>query len=151
MTKMMKKVMVTMVMLVAVLAISAAPAQAATRRTTKLQMNIKQTKVLKFTKKKLPKKAKVSWTSSNKNVVAVNRNGKVIAKRPGTAKIMARYGKNKYVYVINVKKAAKKASTAPVKKMSSSINKASDRLYRVEKTIYYTDGRVESTIYYYYK
>ena len=151
MTKMMKKVMVTMVMLVAVLAISAAPAQAATQRTTKLQMNIKQTKVLKFTKKKLPKKAKVSWTSSNKNVVAVNRNGKVIAKRPGTAKIMARYGKNKYVYVINVKKAAKKASTASVKKMSSSINKASDRLYRVEKTIYYTDGRVESTIYYYYK
>lgn len=150
MTKMMKKVIVMMVMLVAVFAISAVPAQAATR-TTKLQLNVKQTKMLKFTRKKLPKKAKVSWTSSNKNVVAVNRNGKIIAKRPGTAKIIARYRKNRYIYVINVKKAVKKASSAPVKKMSSSINKASDRLYRVEKTIYYTDGRVESTIYYYYK
>lgn len=150
MTKTMKKVMVTMMMLVAVLTISAAPAQAATR-TTKLQMNIKQTKVLKFTKKKLPKKAKVSWTSSNKNVVAVNRNGKIIAKRPGTVKITARYKKNKYVYIINVKKVAKKASSAAVKGMSSSINKAGDRLYRIEKTIYYTDGRVESIISYYYK
>ena len=140
MTKMMKKVMVMMVMLVAVFAISAVPAQAATR-TTKLQLNVKQTKMLKFTRRKLPKKAKVSWTSSNKNVVAVNRNGKIIAK----------YRKNRYIYVINVKKAVKKASSAPVKKMSSSINKASDRLYRVEKTIYYTDGRVESIIYYYYK
>lgn len=150
MTKMMKKVMVMMVMLVAVFAISAVPAQAATR-TTKLQLNVKQTKMLKFTRRKLPQKAKVSWTSSNKNVVAVNRNGKIIAKRPGIAKIIARYRKNRYIYVINVKKAVKKASSAPVKKMSSSINKASDRLYRVEKTIYYTDGRVESIIYYYYK
>lgn len=72
MTKMMKKVMVMMVMLVAVFAISAVPAQAATR-TTKLQLNVKQTKMLKFTRKKLPKKAKVSWTSSNKNVVAVKQ------------------------------------------------------------------------------
>lgn len=57
MTKMMKKVMVMMVMLVAVFAISAVPAQAATR-TTKLQLNVKQTKVLKFTRKKLSQKGK---------------------------------------------------------------------------------------------
>lgn len=51
-----------------------------------------------------------SWKSSNSKVASVNKNGKVTAKKPGTAKITARLGGKKFVCTVTVKKASAAAN-----------------------------------------
>ena len=47
-------------------------------------------------------KSKVKWTSADKNIVTVNKNGKLTAKSNGTAVITATYGKKKYNALVKV-------------------------------------------------
>lgn len=47
-------------------------------------------------------KNKIKWSSSNKNVATVNKNGKVTAKESGTCKIYANVGNKKYSCKITV-------------------------------------------------
>lgn len=55
----------------------------------------------------LNNKKKVKWSSSNKKVATVTKKGKVKAKKKGTAKIVAKVGKKKYICKITVGKASK--------------------------------------------
>ena len=57
------------------------------------------------------KKNKIRWKSSDKKVVSVSRNGKIKARRNGSAVVTARYQNKKYkCKVLVVPKAAKQAS-----------------------------------------
>lgn len=52
-------------------------------------------------------KAKVTWTSSKKSIATVNKDGKVTAKKEGTATITATVNKKKYTCEVTVFKAQK--------------------------------------------
>lgn len=54
-------------------------------------------------------KKKPKWSSSKKSVAVVSRNGRVTAKKAGTAKITAKIGKKKYTCKVIVKNPAKPA------------------------------------------
>lgn len=61
-------------------------------------------------------KAKVTWTSSKKSVARVSKKGKVIAKKPGNAKIIAKVSKKKLTCKLTVKakgNGGRKETTAP--------------------------------------
>lgn len=60
-----------------------------------------QSKTLKIT----GTKQKVTWSSSKKTVATVNKSGKVVAKKAGTAMITAIVNKKKYTCKVTVKKA----------------------------------------------
>lgn len=65
--------------------------------------------------KGVSKKTKIKWKSSKKKVAAVSKKGVVKAKKAGTTKITAKYGKKKKVWTVKVtKKTAKKAGVASV-------------------------------------
>ncbi len=73
---------------------------------SKLTLTVGKTKTIKLKK---AKKLKVKWSSSNKKVATVTKNGKIKAKKKGTAKIIAKYKGKKYICKVTVKK--KKVST----------------------------------------
>jgi len=58
-----------------------------------------QTAVLKIS----GAKEKVKWSSSKKSVAAVTPTGKIVAKKKGTAKIIAKIGRKKYTCKVTVK------------------------------------------------
>ncbi|MDE6852973.1 MAG: Ig-like domain-containing protein [Lachnospiraceae bacterium] len=58
------------------------------------------------------KNKQIKWSSSKKSVVTVNKSGKIIAKKKGTAKITAKYKKKKYKCSIVVKKTAQVGSSS---------------------------------------
>lgn len=138
MTKKMKKAMVTMMMVVfAAMLLMVAPVQAASKtKTTKVTMKAGQSKTLR-----VKTASKVKWSSSNKAIVTVNKKGKIIARRAGKAKITAKYGKKKAVFVVTVK------STPCV---ASSIRKENETMYRVDRTEWGADGSSSTSSYYYY-
>ena len=138
MTKKMKKAMVTMMMVVfAAMLLMVAPVQAASKtKTTKVTMKAGQSKTLRV---KTP--GKVKWSSSNKAIVSVNKKGKIVARRAGKAKITAKYGKKKAVFVVTVK------STPCV---ASSIRKENETMYRIDRTEWGADGSSSTSSYYYY-
>ena len=138
MTKKMKKAMVTMMMVVfAAMLLMVAPVQAASKtKTTKVTMKAGQSKTLR-----VKTAGKVKWSSSNKAIVSVNKKGKIVARRAGKAKITAKYGKNKAVFVVTVK------STPCV---ASSIRKENETMYRIDRTEWGADGSSSTSSYYYY-
>ena len=138
MTKKMKKAMVTMMMVVfAAMLLMVAPVQAASKtKTTKVTMKAGQSKTLR-----VKTAGKVKWNSSNKAIVSVNKKGKIVARRAGKAKITAKYGKKKAVFVVTVK------STPCV---ASSIRKENETMYRIDRTEWGADGSSSTSSYYYY-
>ena len=138
MTKKMKKAMVTMMMVVfAAMLLMVAPVQAASKtKTTKVTMKAGQSKTLR-----VKTAGKVKWSSSNKAIVSVNKKGKIVARRAGKAKITAKYGKKKAVFVVTVK------STPCV---ASSIRKENETKYRIDRTEWGADGSSSTSSYYYY-
>lgn len=130
--------MVTMMMVVfAAMLLMVAPVQAASKtKTTKVTLKAGQSKTLI-----IKTVGKVKWSSSNKAIVSVNKKGKIIARRAGKAKITAKYGKKKAVFVVTVK------STPCV---ASSIRKENETMYRVDRTEWGADGSSSTSSYYYY-
>lgn len=138
MTKKMKKAMVTMMMVVfAAMLLMVAPVQAASKtKTTKVTLKAGQSKTLR-----IKTVGKVKWSSNNKAIVSVNKKGKIVARRAGKAKITAKYGKKKAVFVVTVK------STPCV---ASSIRKENETMYRIDRTEWGADGSSSTSSYYYY-
>lgn len=137
MTKTMRKMVVTMMVVFAAMLLMVAPVQAASKtKTTKVTLKAGQSKTLR-----VKTASKVKWSSSNKAIVSVNKRGKVVARRAGKAKITAKYGKKKAVFVVTVK-------GTPC--MASSIRKESETMYRVDRTEWGADGSSSTSSYYYY-
>lgn len=132
------KRMVTMMMVVfAAMLLMVAPVQAASKtKTTKVTLKAGQSKTLR-----VKTASKVKWSSSNKAIVTVNKKGKIVARRAGKAKITAKYGKKKTVFVVTVK------STPCV---ASSIRKENETMYRIDRTEWGADGSSSTSSYYYY-
>lgn len=137
MTKTMKKAMVTMMMVFAAMLLMVAPVQAASKtKTTKVTLKAGQSKTLR-----VKTASKVKWSSSNKAIVTVNKKGKIVARRAGKAKITAKYGKKKAVFVVTVK-------NTPC--ITSSIRKENETMYLVDRTEWGADGSSSTSSYYYY-
>lgn len=137
MTKTMKKAMVTMMMVFAAMLLMVAPVQAASKtKTTKVTLKAGQSKTLR-----VKTASKVKWSSSNKAIVTVNKKGKIVARRAGKAKITAKYGKKKAVFVVTVKN---------TQCITSSIRKENETMYRVDRTEWGADGSSSTSSYYYY-
>lgn len=137
MTKKMRKTMVTMMMVFAAMLLMVAPVQAASKtKTTKVILKAGQSKTLR-----VKTAGKVKWSSSNKAIVSVNKKGKIVARRAGKAKITAKYGKKKAVFVVTVK-------NTPC--ITSSIRKENETMYRVDRTEWGADGSSSTSSYYYY-
>lgn len=132
------KRMVTMMMVVfAAMLLMVAPVQAASKtKTTKVTLKAGQSKTLR-----VKAASKVKWSSSNKAIVTVNKKGKIVARRAGKAKITAKYGKKKAVFVVTVK-------NTPC--VASSIRKENETMYRVDRTEWGADGSSSTSSYYYY-
>ena len=132
------KRMVTMMMVVfAAMLLMVAPVQAASKtKTTKVTLKAGQSKTLR-----VKTAGKVKWSSSNKAIVSVNKKGKIVARRAGKAKITAKYGKKKAVFVVTVK-------NTPC--VASSIRKENETMYRIERTEWGADGSSSTSSYYYY-
>lgn len=132
------KRMVTMMMVVfAAMLLMVAPVQAASKtKTTKVTLKAGQSKTLR-----VKTASKVKWSSSNKAIVTVNKKGKIVARRAGKAKITAKYGKKKAVFVVTVK-------NTPC--ITSSIRKENETMYRVDRTEWGADGSSSTFSYYYY-
>lgn len=132
------KRMVTMMMVVfAAMLLMVAPIQAASKtKTTKVTLKAGQSKTLR-----VKTASKVKWSSSNKAIVTVNKKGKIVARRAGKAKITAKYGKKKAVFVVTVK-------NTPC--ITSSIRKENETMYRVDRTEWGADGSSSTSSYYYY-
>lgn len=132
------KRMVTMMMVVfAAMLLMVAPVQAASKtKTTKVTLKAGQSKTLR-----VKTTSKVKWSSSNKAIVTVNKKGKIVARRAGKAKITAKYGKKKAVFVVTVK-------NTPC--ITSSIRKENETMYRVDRTEWGADGSSSTSSYYYY-
>lgn len=130
--------MVTMMMVVfAAMLLMVAPVQAASKtKTTKVTLKAGQSKTLR-----VKTANKVKWSSSNKAIVTVNKKGKIVARRAGKAKITAKYGKKKAVFVVTVK-------NTPC--ITSSIRKENETMYRVDRTEWGADGSSSTSSYYYY-
>lgn len=130
--------MVTMMMVVfAAMLLMVAPVQAASKtKTTKVTLKAGQSKTLR-----VKTAGKVKWSSSNKAIVTVNKKGKIVARHAGKAKITAKYGKKKAVFVVTVK------STPCV---ASSIRKENETMYRIDRTEWGADGSSSTSSYYYY-
>lgn len=132
------KRMVTMMMVVfAAMLLMVAPVQAASKtKTTKVTLKAGQSKTLR-----VKTASKVKWSSSNQAIVTVNKKGKIVARRAGKAKITAKYGKKKAVFVVTVK-------NTPC--ITSSIRKENETMYRVDRTEWGADGSSSTSSYYYY-
>lgn len=132
------KRMVTMMMVVfAAMLLMVAPVQAASKtKTTKVTLKAGQSKTLR-----VKTASKVKWSSSNKAIVTVNKKGKIVARRAGKAKITAKYGKKKAVFVVTVK-------NTPC--VASSIRKENETMYRIDRTEWGADGSSSTSSYYYY-
>ena len=132
------KRMVTMLMVVfAAMLLMVAPVQAASKtKTTKVTLKAGQSKTLR-----VKTASKVKWSSSNKAIVTVNKKGKIVARRAGKAKITAKYGKKKAVFVVTEK-------DTPC--VASSIRKENETMYRIDRTEWGADGSSSTSSYYYY-
>lgn len=130
--------MVTMMMVVfAAMLLMVAPVQAASKtKTTKVTLKAGQSKTLR-----VKTAGKVKWSSSNKAIVTVNKKGKIVARHAGKAKITAKYGKKKAVFVVTVK-------NTPC--VASSIRKENETMYRIDRTEWGADGSSSTSSYYYY-
>lgn len=137
MTKTMKKITMMALVVMTMMVMLIAPVQAASKaKTTKVTMKAGQSKILRV---KTASKAK--WSSSNKAIVTVNKKGKIVARRAGKAKIIAKYGKKKVVFVVTVK-------NTPC--VASSIRKENETMYRIDRTEWGADGSSSTSSYYYY-
>ena len=137
MTKTMKKITMMALVVMTMMVMLIAPVQAAAKtKITKVTMKAGQSKTLR-----VKTASKVKWSSSNKAIVSVSKKGKIVARRAGKAKITAKYGKKKAVFVVTVK-------GTPC--MASSIRKESETMYRVDRTEWGADGSSSTSSYYYY-
>ena len=137
MAKTMKKITMMALVVMTMMVMLIAPVQAASKtKTTKVTLKAGQSKTLR-----VKTASKVKWSSSNKAIVTVNKKGKIVAHRAGKAKITAKYGKKKTVFVVTVK------STPCV---ASSIRKENETMYRIDRTEWGADGSSSTSSYYYY-
>lgn len=105
---------------------SAQPTEAKTVKAKKLKLKKKKLSIKVGAKKTLkvtvkPKKAKLTWKSSNKKVATVTKKGVVKGKKKGTAKITVTSGKKKATCKVTVKKAAKTYSISSVQVINSKV------------------------------
>ncbi len=99
--------------------LTAGTAQAAKK--VKLNKKSVTLKVGKSIKLKLKNaKKKVKWSSKNKSVAVVNNKGKVTAKNPGTAKIVARHAGKKYSCTVRVVKKGETTTPSNTSEPSST-------------------------------
>lgn len=92
------------IMLIIIMSINLFPVQANAAK--KVELNKKKLSLYvgeSFTLKLKNNKKKVKWSSSKKNVATVSKTGKVMAKKIGTCKIVAKVEKKKYSCNITVK------------------------------------------------
>ena len=83
--------------------------KAATIKLNKTKITLK--KGQKYRLKITGTKRKVTWKSSKKSVVSVNKKGVVTAKKAGTAKITGKVGKKKFQCKVTVKAKKKTVKT----------------------------------------
>ncbi|MCR5796296.1 MAG: SH3 domain-containing protein [Eubacterium sp.] len=88
-------------------------------KTTKIKLNkskatITVGKKLQLRVKNGSKKAKISWKSSNKSIVSVNKKGKISGKKPGNAKVIAKYKYKRTKKILSCKIKVKASSTIKV-------------------------------------
>lgn len=100
-----KKILSVVMVLSLAIAMTSVAGRAAgkTVRLNKTKAAITVGKKLQLKVMNLKKGQKVSWSSSNKKVAAVSNRGKVTAKKIGTANIIAKIEKKKYICKIAVK------------------------------------------------
>lgn len=90
--------------------VQASAAKAPKLSAKSLTLTVGQSKKLKV--KNLPAKAKITWTSSKKAIVSVNKSGKVTARKAGSAKITAKLAYKKSGRKLTKKLTAKVKITA---------------------------------------
>lgn len=78
-------------------------------------LNVNEAYTLKIT----GTKKKVTWSSSDKSVATINSNGKVTAKKKGTATITAKVGNKKYICKIKVENPKISATSKKIDKGST--------------------------------
>lgn len=76
------------------------------------KMSLKVGNSKKLSLKNLPEKQKVTWASSNEQIVTVSSTGKVTAKKEGKAKITAAVKRKTYTCIVTVKKKASEETKA---------------------------------------
>jgi len=82
---------------------------------SKMTMNVKQTKQLKVKYGKTNVTKKATYKSSNKKIVTVTKKGKITAKKAGTANITIKYKGKKKTVKVTVNKVKKPTKTTPEK------------------------------------
>lgn len=142
------------IMIIALLVVTAIPIQAEAAvkiSATKKTMYVGDTMTLKVT----GTKAKVKWSSSNKNVASVTKKGKVSAKQSGTATITAKVKKKTLKCKVTVK--AKFSASEATKNISCTFRDTGKGVVAIlknnnkiavsleAKMAYYSGGKIIGT------
>lgn len=102
---------------------SAVPAQAAAPAISKKSVSLYVGK--STTLKVKNSKGKIKWKSSNHKVAAVNKSGKITAKKAGTATITATVNKKNYTCIVTVKRKTVKVSKVKLNKSKITVKAGS--------------------------
>lgn len=89
---------------------------------------------------------KASWKSSNKKIAAVDKNGKVTAKKPGTATITATIGSKKATCKVTVKGVSKLNKTKLTLKRGKSFTLKATTIPKKTKVTWTTSSKKVATV-----
>lgn len=102
-----RKKLIMFLLTLCIIAIGIVLPSSITAKAAKVKLNKESVTIAKsksITLKLKGTKKKVKWSTNNKKVATVTQKGKVTGKKVGTAKIVARVGKKKYVCKVQVVK-----------------------------------------------